>query len=224
MARVIGRSTAQHIAAVAATLFYRDGIHGVGVDRIADAAGVTKRTLYKHYRTRDDLLVAALRRPTPVAIVEVGGSPAERILHVFRQVEDWVREPDFRGCPHLNAAVELADPHHPARTVARELKENRVRWFLERARELGVAEPEVLAEQLMVLFDGAVTSSTLRGPAPAVAAKRAAMQLLRDWLAREPYGAAPMPRSAADTVRSSASGPTFVRTSPSCATNAARTS
>jgi AcrR family transcriptional regulator len=186
MARVIGRSTAQHIADVAATLFYRDGIQGVGVDRIADVAGITKRTLYKHYRTRDALVVAALRRPTPVAIVEVGGSPAERILHVFKQVEDWVREPDFRGCPLLNAAVELADPHHPARAVAREIKENRMRWFLERARELGVVEPDVFAEQLMILFDGAVASCALRGPAPAAVAKRAAMQLMRDWLRTEP--------------------------------------
>jgi len=227
LARVIGRSMAQHIAAIAAKLFYRDGIHAVGVDRIASVAGVTKRTLYKHYRTRDDVLVAALRLPTPVALVEIDGTPAERILRVFEQVEDWVREPDFRGCPHLNAAVELADPHHPARAVARELKESRLRWFLERARELGVAEPDVFAEQLMVLFDGAVVSCTLRGPLPAVAAKRAATQLLRDWLRAEPvraYGKSPMLRSAADTVASLASGPTLARTSPSGATNATRES
>jgi AcrR family transcriptional regulator len=186
LARVIGRPTAQHIATVAAKLFYRNGIHAVGVDRIAEAAGVTKRTLYKHYRTRDELLVAALRRPTPVAIVEIDGTPAERILGVFEQVEDWVREPDFRGCPHLNAAVELGDTRHPVRTVGREVKENRVQWFLERARELNVAEPNVFAEQLMVLFEGAVAACTLRGPLPAVAAKRAAMQLLHEWQRPEP--------------------------------------
>jgi AcrR family transcriptional regulator len=227
LARVIGRSTAQHIAAVAAKLFYRDGIHAVGVDRIAEVSGVTKRTLYKHYRTRDDLLVAALRLPTPVAIVEIEGTPAERILRVFGQVEEWVREPDFRGCPHLNAAVELANPHHPARAVARDIKENRLRWFLERARELDVAEPGVFAEQLMVLFDGAVAACTLRGPSPAVAATRAVKQLLREWLRTEPvhtHGKLPMLRSAADTVASLASEPTFARTSPSCATNATRES
>jgi AcrR family transcriptional regulator len=173
-----GRELADRIARVAAKLFYREGIHLVGVDRVAAEAGVTKRTLYRYYATKDALVAAALRRGPRIRFPD-DGPPRERVLGAFRMLAAFLRECDYRGCPYINAAAELTDRRHPGRIVIEELAARRRRWFAARAQELGVHAPDLLAEQLDVLFDGALAAGARRGSEqPAVAAAAAVDALI----------------------------------------------
>lgn len=176
--KVPGRALADHIAVVAAGLFYREGIHLVGVDRIAEKAGITKRTLYRYFRSKDDLIAAALRRSTLIRFPN-DGTAAERIVGAFEALVRSVRHEAFRGCPFINAAAELSDPRHPGREIVTRVTTRRRTWFAERAAEAGIEEAAALAEQLDVLFDGALANAMKRSTdLPATAALAAARTLL----------------------------------------------
>lgn len=158
---------ADYIAEVAASLFYRDGIHAVGVDRIADTAGITKRTIYRHYRSKDELIAGALRHAPRVPFPDEG-SPVERIAGAFTMLESFLTDTHYRGCPYIIFTAELTSPGHPARLLIERYLAKRRAWFRERASEAGVANPVQVAEELDVLFDGAVASGAKRGDLTAV--------------------------------------------------------
>ena len=147
-------------------LFYAEGIHAVGVDRLCAEAGVSKRSLYQHFSGKDEVVVAMLQAQaakTAALLLPEGGSPRERILAVFDAVRAQADEPDFRGCPFLGAATELKDRDHPAVRVACEQKVGLTAYFAQAVREGGGSDPEGLALQLVLLFDGASAYSTVRG-------------------------------------------------------------
>jgi AcrR family transcriptional regulator len=167
-----------HIAGVAARLFYAEGITAVGVDRIADAAEITKRTLYHHYASKDDLIVAALRHAPLVAFPE-DGDPVERIMGAFTLMREFLESSDYRGCPYIIFTAELVSRRHPARQLVERRVQKRRAWFRDRCAEAGVQDPDTLGEQLDVLFDGALASGTKRSStAPASAAIAAARTLV----------------------------------------------
>ncbi|HEY0615857.1 MAG TPA: helix-turn-helix domain-containing protein [Candidatus Elarobacter sp.] len=171
---------ASHIAEVAAALFYKDGLHAVGVDRVADAAGVTKRTLYRHFRSKDDLIAASLRHAPRVPFPEYG-PPLERIAGAFDVLEAFLDGTDYRGCPYIIFTAELTAPSHPARRLIEKLLLRRRTWFRDRAAEAGLGDPDEVAEELDVLFDGAVASGAKRGDATAA---RTAKRMVRLVLER----------------------------------------
>ena len=176
---VSGLPLPDHIAKVAADLFYREGINVVGVDRVAAEAEVTKRTLYRHFPSKDALIAAALRNMPHLITFPREGSPRERIAGAFRAMIAFVQTTAYRGCPYINASAELNDPRHPARVVVTEMVRLRRNWFRKRAAEAGASAPDVLAEQLDVLFDGAMASAMKRGDTtPAHAALAAAEALI----------------------------------------------
>ncbi len=180
-----------HIATVAAAMFYERGINLVGVDLIADRAGVSKRTVYRHFGSKDDLIAASLERGPFVGFPNAG-SPRERLLGAFDELVRFVSQPTYRGCPYINASVEITSPKHPARLIIQEKTERRRRWFKRRLEELGLSQPDLLSEVLDVLFDGALANATKRRTAtPAVAARTAAEALIDGPAAR-----AAQPRSA----------------------------
>ena len=170
----------------AARLFYREGIRAVGVDRIAADANVSKMTLYRHFPTKDDLVVAVLRaRDEPAraalsAASRTAATPRDRLLAGFTMLEPWFTGRGFRGCPFMNASLELADPGHPARRVASEHKVATRDQFSALAREAGVADPDALADQLAVLFDGAIAQAQMRDPSGVARAALAAATTLVD--------------------------------------------
>lgn len=174
-----GQPIPDYIAEVAADLFYRDGIHAVGVDRVANTAGLTKRTLYRHFRSKDDLIAASLRGAPRVKFPDAGG-PTERIIGAFDMLENFLNGTKYRGCPYIIFTAELTEPDHPARRLIETLLAKRRRWFRDRAAEAGLRNPEDVAEQLDVLFDGAAASGAKRGDLVAV---RAAKGLVRMVLA-----------------------------------------
>jgi AcrR family transcriptional regulator len=188
-----GQPIPDHIAEVAARLFYRDGIHAVGVDRVAATAGVTKRTLYRHFRSKDELIAASLRRAPRVQFPE-HGAPVERILGAFDMLEQFLDGSDYRGCPYIIFTAELTEPGHPARRLIEHLLAKRRAWFRDRAVEAGLQNPDDVAEQLDVLFDGAAASGAKRGDLIAArTAKRLAVMViasasLQNDLHRPAYG------------------------------------
>ena len=168
----------QRILETADRLFYRDGIRAVGVDTVAAEIGISKRTLYNHYPSKDDLIAAYLqRRFTPLEITDT--PPQEQILQFFDRLECSLARKSFRGCPFVNAVAELAEVSHAANKVAIAFKECRRKWFRELLDKLGVENADLLATQLALLLDGAIAAALVRrDPKVAQAAKAAAQVLL----------------------------------------------
>jgi AcrR family transcriptional regulator len=179
MKRADGKTAMQQrILQTADRLFYSQGIRAVGVDTIADEVGISKRTLYNYFPSKDDLIVAYLsRRLRPRETSE--RPPAEQILGDFDRLEHSFSSISFRGCPFVNAVAELKEPGHAANKIAFAFKEQRRVWFRDLLIRQGVADPEGLAMQLVLLVDGAIAAALVRGdPTVARAAREAARVLL----------------------------------------------
>lgn len=143
------------LLAAADRLFTEDGIRAVGVDRVCEVAGVSKRSLYQHFSGKDELVtavVAAKAEHFRAAFASPGADPRERILAVFAAQE---AAGGYHGCPFVNTVTELKDPDHPASILARAQKVALTDYFADAGREAGANDPELLAEQLSLVFDGA---------------------------------------------------------------------
>ena len=179
MERSAGKVVMQErILKTADSLFYGEGIRAVGVDTIASEVGISKRTLYNYFPSKDDLIVAYLaRRLRPTAVSEL--PPAEQILGNFDQLERSLADDGFRGCPFVNAVAELKEPGHTANKIALAFKDQSRTWFRELLSRLEIANPESLAMQLMLLVDGAIAAAVVRrDPKMARVAREAARVLL----------------------------------------------
>ena len=170
----------ERILETADKLFYLQGIRAVGVDTIAAEIGISKRTLYNHFPSKDALIAAYLQR----RFVQPRASdkpPVEQILATFDSLERRFASKDFRGCPFVNAVAELGpeDEDRSVRNIAIAFKESRRVWFRDLLMQLGVTEAEMLATQLALLVDGSIAQDLVRDdPAMARAAREAARVLL----------------------------------------------
>jgi len=172
---------------VATDLFYRQGIRAVGVDEIAERAKVAKRSLYRHFKTKDDLIAAVIRRRDRrwreeffAAVRASSSSPRARILGAFDLLGETCRSKGFRGCPFINAAIELADARHAGHAAVIENKRATRAFFVELLRDAGAASPEGVGDEFMLLFNGALVNCALEADdAPAKRAKDAAQRLIR---------------------------------------------
>ncbi|QIY68898.1 TetR/AcrR family transcriptional regulator [Streptomyces sp. RLB1-33] len=153
-------STRERLLEAAATLTYRDGV-SIGIDAVCKAAGVSKRSLYQLFESKDELLAASLEERSSAFVATLlpaaddGRSPRERILHVFDQLEEQAGTPDFQGCRYLAAQIELKGQSHPASRVAHRVKANLTAFFRAEAEQGGASDPDLLARQLILVFDGA---------------------------------------------------------------------
>lgn len=160
-------STRDRLLDAAAQLFYDQGVH-VGVDTLCKAAGVSKRSMYQLFNSKDELVAASLERIAPdyrTALLPADDDargPRARILHVFQRLE--VLEPvqGFRGCPYVAASVQLKSPEHPASQVARRQKDGLTSFFQHEAERGGAHDPTELARQLTLVFDGASARSVVQ--------------------------------------------------------------
>ncbi|MEV6502154.1 TetR/AcrR family transcriptional regulator [Streptomyces prunicolor] len=156
----------RRIVAAAEELFYDRGITAVGVDLIAEHSGVTKRTLYNQFGSKDHLVAAYLTgrdqrwRSVVRAAVDAGDTPAEAVTAPFEALRTW-RETNTRGCAFINALAELPDPAHPAHLIAANQKLWLLNLFKELAVTAGCAHPATLATQLLVLHEGALATQPL---------------------------------------------------------------
>ncbi|MGW4729404.1 TetR/AcrR family transcriptional regulator [Streptomyces shenzhenensis] len=144
----------------AAGLFYRDGV-SIGVEALCRTAGVSKRSMYQLFDGKDEVLAASLERRIPWYEAQLRPaepetmSPRRQILHVFGRLAERSVDPGYHGCPYLAVLVELKDPEHPASAVARGVKERLAADFRALAEQGGARDPDLLARQLMLVFDGA---------------------------------------------------------------------
>src|SRR5450631_2335439 len=168
----------ERILDTAGRLFYGQGIRAVGVDTIAAEIGISKRTLYNYYPSKDELIVAYLSRH--FVPPKTSDRPVlEQILRVFDWLERWFASDTFRGCPFVNAIAELGDATHPGTKMAVAFKEQRRRWLRDALTQLNVADPDGLSTQVAILVEGAIIAALVRGdPGMARAAKAAARVLL----------------------------------------------
>jgi AcrR family transcriptional regulator len=163
------------ILETASALFYQRGVRAVGVDLVVAEAGVAKTSLYRHFRTKDDLVAAFLAREDEdfwgtwdrVTKIHQDHPRAELDAHL-----EWIGErvgrSNYRGCPQINVAAEFPEADHPARKVAAEHKREMRRRLKGIASRLGVARPDDLAGQLSVLVNGAFVSSQVLDPGEAI--------------------------------------------------------
>ena len=152
----------ERILAVARELFYRRGIHAVGVDAIAEAAGTNKMTLYRHFSSKDDLVAACLRGLAAEIDTEWDaiaaahpGDPKGELVAWLQHIGEWFIRESGRGCALANAAVELPDPDHPARQVVREHKSAARERLVRLCRDAGLRDPEAVASQVFLICEGA---------------------------------------------------------------------
>lgn len=170
----------ERILIAARNLFYRNGIHATGVQRIADTAQASKRTLYEHFPSKDDLVEAYLYDIEEVGIpneraLDMGGTPRSRLLAIFNCPPVDL----FRGCPFHNAAVEAADEMPGVHLIVREHKLAFIARLIETAAQAGASDPYQLGHQLAVLFEGALALATsLNDTSPLLHARTAAEVLI----------------------------------------------
>lgn len=176
----------ERIVRAAGDLFYAEGIHAVGVDRVTAAAGVAKATLYQQFRSKDELVAACLQRRAEHWLASVAdpvlalpGSAARRVGAVFERLGKAFATPGYRGCPFINAAAEYPGPDGP---VAAAIAAHRAQvrgLFAELLAGVPAARRAALTDQLVLLYDGTMVGAQLdQGPRAARRARAAARQLL----------------------------------------------
>ncbi|MEV0800680.1 TetR/AcrR family transcriptional regulator [Kribbella sp. NPDC050281] len=156
----------------ATELFYAEGLHAVGVDRVIAEAQVTRATLYRHFPSKDDLIVTYLVQADEAIRTQVdaarahGADPDDIIRAVGRTITDDIQRLGFRGCAFLNAAAEYPDPTHPVHQAVLRHRQ----WFLATLTELfsgtGKIDPEPAARHFVMLRDGAMAAGCLTDPKP----------------------------------------------------------
>ncbi|MGY3684928.1 helix-turn-helix domain-containing protein [Streptomyces sp. TE33382] len=177
-----GRGGRERILAAAAGLFAVQGINATGMEQIAERAPVSKRTLYAHFRSKEELVLAHLKDLSSTGhtlegtLVREDIPARERILALFDPLP--AGADPVRGCPFIDAAVEFPDPQNAVHSYARERKLLMVRLVAELVAELGCREPAVLAEQLVTLADGAASRAMVLGEADYGRHARTAAEIL----------------------------------------------
>lgn len=152
------------ILETAQDMFHKHGIKGVGIDAITEAAGTNKMTLYRHFDSKDDLIIQCLRATACKAGAMWEKFEIEHPGDKLAQLHAWVRiaadmlRADGRGCDMANAAVELSETDHPARRVIKELKEAQRDRLVTLCRDAGIGQAELLADTLSLLLEGARVS------------------------------------------------------------------
>lgn len=166
-------------------IFYREGFHATGMDRLSAETGISKTTMFRHFRTKEDLILASLRlrdedfRNWLFRAMEEAGPPRAQLLAMFDALGEWFASPDFRSCMFIKAASEYPDPVHPIHVQSAEHKRLLFLQLEKVAAAAGAADPAKLARTLLLLKEGAIVTAHLGHEAdPAGDAKAAALSVL----------------------------------------------
>ena len=167
----VGKVGRDRLIVAAIDLCYRQGFNAVGLDQIIAHAGVTKTTFYKHFESKDDLLIAAIQKRDEWesaawerAVSEIGGGDARRqLVAMYDLLDAWFNEPIYGGCMFINAAAEFPNPSDPVHQAAAEHKHRYRDWIIELARSAGIVEPEAFADQYVILFEGTLIMRQVYG-------------------------------------------------------------
>jgi len=177
----------EHLLATAWRLFYRDGYRAVGIDTLLAEADVAKMTLYNHFDSKEELIVAVLEQRSRKLLAELdasvgaaGRSPARRLAAIFDGLKQWFAKDEFKGCAFIRALSEYPDPRHPIHRAAWAHKRAVNARLIQLAEAAGAKNPSALADTLSLLIDGAIIAAhATRSTDPADAARLASNGLLK---------------------------------------------
>ena len=168
-------SKREQIVTEALKLFYRDGFNATGVDRISTEAGVSKKTLYNHFKSKDELVLATLRKRDGLfrnrimrETERLGSTPRNRLLAIFDAHDAWFQEKNFSGCMFINAAAEFSAQDDPSHIISAEHKRLVRDYICQLAEQAGARNPQVLSRQLNLLLEGAIVEAHVSGDKKAV--------------------------------------------------------
>ena len=184
----MAQDTRGRLLEVAQDLFYREGFHAVGLDRILADVGVTKTTFYNHFESKDDLILGVLRerdqwwRKTFAERLRTraGDDPAAQLRAVFDVLDEFIAADEFNGCFFVNAAVEFPRQHTPTHRAAAEHKDLMGAILRDLALRAGARDPVALAEELALLMEGSYVTRQVTGNRGAATIGRRAAETLLD--------------------------------------------
>lgn len=185
------KSRRDDLVETALKLFYTGGFNATGIDKILEESGVAKMTLYNHFRSKDELILAVLHRRDEQfrnwlmgEMEKASAEPRARLLAMFDALQIWFegrafKGQGFHGCAFINVSGEFSDQSHPAHRVAAEHKRSIVEYLERLCSDAGIPHPEKLAEQLALLKEGAIATAHVRGmPEAAEIAKEMAARMI----------------------------------------------
>ncbi|MFD1683023.1 TetR/AcrR family transcriptional regulator [Pseudomonas rhodesiae] len=173
MNEIISNETRDIILDVTEKLIYRHGIAATGMDFLVKTAGVSRKSIYRYFANKDELVIAALQRRDARWLqwlrseVERQADSGERLLALFSALKAWFGSEDFRGCAFINTSGETGDPHNPVRLLAKAHKQKLFDYVLELCQAHGTPEPQRQAAHLLILIDGAITVALVMGDSTA---------------------------------------------------------
>lgn len=179
-------SKREELVKKALATFYRNGFHATGMDMLVAETGVSKTSMYKHFRTKEDLILAVLRLRDENfrnwlfrRLEELADTPRDQLLAMFDVLAEWFDDQGYRGCMFIKASSEYQDASHPIHKQSAEHKRLLEVHITDLARRAGASDPERLARQLLLLKEGAIVTAHLgHTENPAMDAKSAAGHLL----------------------------------------------
>lgn len=161
--------TREKILKTAEQLIYQHGIHATGMDLLVKTSGVARKSIYHHFANKDEVAAAALTERDERWMAwfrseaDKGETPEARILNMFTTLRSWFASEGFRGCAFINTAGEVGDPDDSVRQIARSHKQKLLAYAQELSTQLGAEQPEILARQLLILMEGAITTAYVMG-------------------------------------------------------------
>lgn len=168
-------------------VFYENGFHATGMDRLVTETGISKTSMYKHFRAKEDLILAVLRlrdeefRNWLARRMEaLAANPRGRLLAMFDALDEWFGQKGFRCCMFVKASSEYQDPAHPIHAQSAQHKKLLLMSVEELAGKLDISDPALLARQLLLLADGAIVTAHLLGREDVAADAKAAARTLID--------------------------------------------
>lgn len=163
-------SKREQIISAALKLFYHDGFNATGIDRIITEAGVSKKTLYNHFKSKDELILVVLRKRDETfrnkimrETERLASTAAERLLSIFDAHHNWFNEKDFSGCMFINASAEFSSQQDPKHILCAEHKTLIKNYICSIAKEANIIEPEILTEKINLLLEGAIVEAHVSG-------------------------------------------------------------
>lgn len=183
----------QHLVDTAIELFSAHGYHGTGIDRIAEEANVSKKTMYHHFRSKEELILAALKQHDGVfrnefmrAVDSQGGTAYERLLSIFDVAHAWFSNNKFYGCMYINAIGEYSEPNTSIREVCKEYKRLMLSYIEELTKAANIPNAPAVAASIALLLEGSIVTAQVSGaPECATTAREAARVLIDNALQQQ---------------------------------------
>lgn len=177
----------EKILNVASDLFQSRGINSTGVDTIVAVAGTTKMTLYKHFKTKEDLILEVLKKGQhdfeswlQESLAQSAKQPSEKLQKLFDFIEEWITAPDFKGMPFIKASAEFPNEENPIHKFSAEQSKQFKVYIAKLATDAGAADPEGLSLQLALLIEGAMQAEQMKRGSGAIKYAKKAAKILID--------------------------------------------